>query len=175
MNPIGRQSASGLSLLLSASRCFCSSAAHGRSGTGSLSPYLMFQNTVMITGIVPSPRGEPPVPDTLSVRGNVMTFCQRPDRSGLPSAVLGVGAVRFGLPSAVRGTPGVGNDGHCAASDADAMVRSRKTNGMRSGRFMATILPSRHEERKQENWVATVSATRFQLPDTFSDRSSQLS
>src|SRR5262249_59626980 len=123
MNPIGRQSASGLSLLLSASRCFCSSAAHGRSGIGSLSPYLIFQNGVMITGIVPSARGEPPVPDTLSVRGNVMTFCHRPERSGLPSAVLGVGPLRFGLPSAVLGTPGVGYAGHCAVSGADVAAR----------------------------------------------------
>src|SRR5262249_60128740 len=29
-----------------------------------------------------------------------------PDRSGFPSAVRGVGAVRFGLPSGVRGTLG---------------------------------------------------------------------
>ena len=34
--------------------------------------------------------------------------CHTPDRSGLPSAVFGIGAVRFTLPSLVRGTPGVG-------------------------------------------------------------------
>src|SRR2546430_236445 len=36
------------------------------------------------------------------------TTTRRPDRSGFPSAVLGVGAERLGLPSAVRGIPGVG-------------------------------------------------------------------
>ena len=34
--------------------------------------------------------------------------CQTPDKSGLPSAVFGIGAVRFTLPSFVRGKPGVG-------------------------------------------------------------------
>jgi hypothetical protein len=34
--------------------------------------------------------------------------CQTPDKSGLPSAVFGMGAVSFTLPSLVRGTPGVG-------------------------------------------------------------------
>jgi hypothetical protein len=38
----------------------------------------------------------------------VGSTCQTPDRSGLPSAVRGGGAVRFGLPSLVRGMPGVG-------------------------------------------------------------------
>src|SRR5262245_63560511 len=37
--------------------------------------------------------------------------------SGLPSAVLGTGAVRFGLPSGSRGTPAVGCL-HCAAGGA---------------------------------------------------------
>jgi hypothetical protein len=72
----------------------------------------MFQNSVMMTGMVPSARGEPPVPDTLSVRGNVVTFCQSPERSGLPSAVFGAGPVKSGLPSAVLGTLGVGYRGH---------------------------------------------------------------
>ena len=31
-----------------------------------------------------------------------------PDKSGFPSAVRGAGADRLGLPSGVRGTPGVG-------------------------------------------------------------------
>ena len=40
-----------------------------------------------------------------------------PEKSTLPSGVRGVGASRIGLPSGVRGTPGVGYDGHCAPSD----------------------------------------------------------
>src|SRR5262249_48247256 len=40
---------------------------------------------------------------------------QMPDKSGLPSAVRGAGAERFGLPSGKRGTPGVGWLIHCCA------------------------------------------------------------
>src|SRR5213078_367143 len=43
-------------------------------------------------------------------------LCQIPDKSGLPSAVRGAGAARFGLPFGVRGMPGVGYFSHCAAS-----------------------------------------------------------
>jgi hypothetical protein len=61
-----------------------------------------------------------------------MTFCQSPERSGLPSAVFGAGPVRSGLPSAVLGTPGVGYRGHCAVTDAVATERSSK--GKTTGR-----------------------------------------
>src|SRR5215471_20118510 len=43
---------------------------------------------------------------------------QRPERSGWPSGARGAGAARFGLPSGVRGTPGVGRFSHCAAKGA---------------------------------------------------------
>src|SRR5215510_7470507 len=43
-------------------------------------------------------------------------LCQRPVRSGLPSAVRGAGAARFGLRSEVRGMPGAGYFIHCASS-----------------------------------------------------------
>jgi hypothetical protein len=43
-------------------------------------------------------------------------FSQIPERSGLPSAVLGAGASKSGLPSAVLGTPAVGWGGHCPHS-----------------------------------------------------------
>src|SRR5271167_3149396 len=49
------------------------------------------------------PRPRPPPPPSPHV----------PEKSGLPSAVRGVGAVRSGFPSGVFGTP-VGYDGHCA-------------------------------------------------------------
>jgi hypothetical protein len=41
-----------------------------------------------------------------------------PEMSGLPSAVFGAGAVRFGLPSAVRGIPAVGYFNHWGADEA---------------------------------------------------------
>src|SRR5579863_4929890 len=40
---------------------------------------------------------------------------QMPERSGLPSALRGAGAARFGLPSRVRGVPLPGTCNHCAA------------------------------------------------------------
>ena len=42
-----------------------------------------------------------------------------PERSGLPSAVFGAGADRFGRPFGSRGISGVLNPIHCAAADAD--------------------------------------------------------
>src|SRR5437763_119039 len=44
---------------------------------------------------------------------------QIPDRSGLPSGVLGVAAVRLGWPPAPRGMPGVGYEIHCADAEVD--------------------------------------------------------
>src|SRR5438105_947815 len=41
-----------------------------------------------------------------------------PDRSGLPSAVLGAGAPRFGCPLGILGTPAVGYFSHCAPRGA---------------------------------------------------------
>jgi len=40
--------------------------------------------------------------------------CHTPERSGLPSAVRGIGAVRSGFPSGVRGVPGDGKFNYCA-------------------------------------------------------------
>jgi hypothetical protein len=42
---------------------------------------------------------------------------ESPDRSGLPAGARGAGAVRFGLPSAVLGIPGVLKSSHCANSE----------------------------------------------------------
>ena len=47
------------------------------------------------------------------------------EKSGLPSAVFGAGAVRFTLPSGRRGTPGVGRFSHCAcAAEATSRIRT---------------------------------------------------
>src|ERR1700682_6378428 len=50
---------------------------------------------------------------------------QSPDGSILPSAVLGAGAARSGLPSGVRGIPGVGCVNHCAEAEAAVMNATR--------------------------------------------------
>src|SRR5438128_233956 len=48
-----------------------------------------------------------------------------PERSGLPSAVRGAAAVRFGFPPAARGMPGVAWFSHCAESGY-AMIAKKK-------------------------------------------------
>jgi hypothetical protein len=45
-------------------------------------------------------------------QGAVFSASQIPERSGLPSAVLGVGAPKFGNPLGVFGTPAVGYFSH---------------------------------------------------------------
>jgi hypothetical protein len=53
-----------------------------------------------------------------------------PDRSGLPSAVLGAGAPRLGAPAGVLGTPGDGYFTHCprAGEDVITSAASRAVN-----------------------------------------------
>src|SRR6266853_2920145 len=46
--------------------------------------------------------------------GRLSSGTQMPDKSGLPSAVRGAGASRFGSPAAVFGTHAVGYFTHCA-------------------------------------------------------------
>src|SRR6185295_15363635 len=101
MRPIGRHQTSGLSLLLSAIRFFFSSSAHGCSGSGYPRPAT---SKNCDTGGVPSgggvgagaaPRPRPPPPPPPPPK----RVSQMPEKSGLPSAVLGAGAARLALPS----------------------------------------------------------------------------
>src|SRR5215813_1885737 len=67
-----------------------------------------------------------------------LLVCQMPERSGWrPSGVLGAGALRFGLPSAVRGMFGVGNPIHCAAAVADRSAQAAATSVVRIFGLMA--------------------------------------
>src|SRR6266852_2670604 len=50
------------------------------------------------------------------------TLVQIPDKSTFPSLLRGAGAARFGLPSAVLGTSGVGYVSHCA--DARGSIKA---------------------------------------------------
>src|SRR6185295_18867773 len=118
MIPIGRQFASGLSLVPLALRCFKSSAAHGLNGRPSLNPAPTLPN-VEAGG---SPGGETGGGATFPPWNHALS--QSPVKSGLPSAVRGAGASRFGLPSGVRGTPRVGYDGHCADSGDAAVTKN---------------------------------------------------
>src|SRR5688572_21405380 len=78
----------------------------------------------------------------LASGGRPGAFCpmsrliQIPDRSGLPSAVRGAGAERFGLPSGPFGTFGVGCNGHCADSDEDRAITSAPSAVQVSELFM---------------------------------------
>jgi hypothetical protein len=52
---------------------------------------------------------------------------QTPDRSGLPSAVRGVGAFINTLPWASRGTDGSTTLGHCAATETEHATTNATT------------------------------------------------
>src|SRR6266849_5897946 len=67
---------------------------------------------------------------------------QMPERSGLPSAVFGAGAERFGLPSGKRGTPGVAKLIHCAAAGAESRDDRAATTAS-IGFVLIWSLPSR--------------------------------
>src|SRR6187200_573701 len=112
-------------------RFFLSSAAHGVIGNGyprpATSPKVesgVPSGVVVGGGGAPSPRPRPPPPPPARI--------QIPEKSTLPSAVRGVGASRFGLPSAVRGTPGVGYEGHCAPSVDVTAMRMANTPAIHS-------------------------------------------
>ena len=116
MWPIGRQCASGLSFMPSAIRFFLSSAAQGCIGAVLSGRFVPMSKKVASGGRsagtgggASPPRPRPPPPPA----------SQMPDKSGFPSAVLGVGAVRLGFPSANLGILGVVKVGHCANTDGD--------------------------------------------------------
>jgi len=64
-----------------------------------------------------------------------------PEKSTLPSAVRGVGPSRIGLPSAVRGTPGVGYDGHCAPIPDDMTITAANTTATLAPQLLTPDLP----------------------------------
>src|SRR5438445_841474 len=81
-----------------------------------------------------------------------------PERSGLPSAALGVGAFRFGRPLGSFGTPAVGYCSHCAESGVDlapARAAANKTMTMERNRpgvstRMCVIAPPFHDRRRAD-------------------------
>src|SRR5581483_5818686 len=135
--PIGRQWASGLSLLLSAMRFFTSSAAHGWYGAppGVCAPMLPtteppggsspVPSAATRGGAGPAPRPRPPRPRPPAGQSIQGMISHTPERSGLPSDVRGGGAFRSGLPSGVRGTPAMGYVGHCARARGEAATTTR--------------------------------------------------
>src|SRR5947207_13204147 len=71
---------------------------------------------------------------------------QIPLRSGWPSDARGAGALRFGLPSAVRGVSGKGSLIHCACAVA-ARPRARKRFVTRFESFITALSLSALVER----------------------------
>ena len=85
----------------------------------------MPSGVVVGAGGPPRPRPPPPPPAPPRI--------QMPEKSTLPSAVRGAGASRFGVPSALRGTPGVGYEGHCAPIEgASVAISSAVTPAVKS-------------------------------------------
>src|ERR1700680_1942990 len=68
-----------------------------------------------------SERGPDPPKPSARLR---FSASQIPEKSGLPSGVLGAGADRFGFPSLVRGMPEVGWFIHCAATGIATNART---------------------------------------------------
>src|SRR5438445_9057998 len=113
--PCGKQCNCGLSCPKVARRCLYSAVADGSMGTSTPSPAML--STKLLSAA-----------------------CQIPEISGLPSDVLGEGAVRLGLPSGVRGVPGSGKLSHCARaapaipkSNAKAIMEIRNCLAARVG------------------------------------------
>src|SRR5215471_17417844 len=94
-----------------------------------------------------SASGEPPIsmPHSMNMlsasHGILAADNQMPEKSGLPSGCFGAGAFMFGLPSAVRGTFGVGYLSHCACDARGADSRATATD---TAIAAFTALPSRH-------------------------------
>src|SRR5262245_30368917 len=63
---------------------------------------------------------------------------QMPEKSGRPSAILGAGAERFGLPSGNRGMPAVGCLTHCALVAAVSDTRTAMVTS--AGRRVMSVL-----------------------------------
>src|SRR6516162_9773421 len=127
MKPMGKQCASGLSLLLSARRFFTSSAAQGWIGRPPCTPVPTSRNKLMLAFAAACVGALPDCASKFAAAPRA--FCQMPDRSGLPSAVRGGGAVRSGFPSAFFGILAAGYGGHWAniALEVRASTAVQKT------------------------------------------------
>src|SRR5579872_4568246 len=85
---------------------------------------------VRSTGIPPrppaggAPLGAPPWRPRPPLGGPLLACIQRPEKSGFPSAVRGIGASPRTLPLASRGTFASRTVGHCAAMGSEAHIRT---------------------------------------------------
>src|SRR5688572_11656886 len=122
MMPIGKQCASGLSLLLPATRFFKISAPYGVNGAPPVIAPAISRKLATggpaggAGGAASAPRPPGPPPRRAPPANGAPRH--RPDRSGLPSAVLGAGASTSTCPAAVFGTSGGIRLGHWADTDS---------------------------------------------------------
>src|SRR5207253_1569465 len=77
-----------------------------------------------------------------------------PESAGLPSAFFGAGAERFGLPSGVRGIPGVGILSHCAGANTArasvaTMIRVKRNPHLLLNEMLDVLLILITDEFKQ--------------------------
>src|SRR6185369_13504999 len=152
--PIGRQFASGLSLLFVAIRAFFRSAAHGVKGSppGIFAPRSKKvarggalgsggngadRGSTTTAPVAPAPRATTPA--TSCGRGSRSPLTQLPERSGLPFAVRGGRASSCTRPCASRGTPGAAYFGHCASNVMEHAIR-RTTDAIRIFMVVGSLL-----------------------------------
>src|SRR6185295_10793017 len=102
--PPGRHRDTGSSFPFCSCLDFLAPNAHALYGGPSLRLEPMFRNSSG-TCMSAQPSGG---------HGRFFSGSQIPEKSGLPSAVRGVGAWRLGAPFGNRGTPAVGYVSHCA-------------------------------------------------------------
>src|SRR5262245_15838328 len=150
VRPIGRQFASGFSLLLSAIRCFFKSAAHGVSG----SPSGMFvpRSPNVATGGVPGGGGGGGVafaPRPLP-RPSPCARVHSPDKSGLPSAVRGTDASMLTCPFGSFGTAGFARFSHCAPAPGARIASTAKPVNSLRPVFMRMLY---HEDAKDTKQI----------------------
>ena len=104
----------------------------------------------------PRPWAPPPSPwrppRPLPRGGPLLARCHKPEKSGLPSAVRGVGAVMITLPCASRGTPAPGNFGHCAPTETEqAAMMARAPMMPESAVFTLKLSPDHTAIRRRGN------------------------
>src|SRR3981189_715091 len=92
----------------------------------------------MLIPSLPIGSSGPQVSDSGSLDGAQQGFAvsQMPEKSGLPSAVRGVGADKLGFPAAVLGTPAVGYFNHWAQTVADQLRAEPTANATTDDRTM---------------------------------------
>src|ERR1700694_13207 len=114
----GRQLETGVIALAAFFRNNSAASVRMGASAGVKSARIFQKYLLKVRGSSPGTTKEKFSPSKLSL-GGISSVCQTPERSGLPSEERGAGAVRLGLPSRMRGVPGVGKFNHCACAQVE--------------------------------------------------------